>query len=89
MQRTGDRQAQVGYSVAGRLGGRMTLCAVCTVHKEMRSVDFLVEPQNQGRQFISGFDKTTGTISPDLASKLMATVSSSLALKPVVSSFLV
>jgi hypothetical protein len=101
MQRTGDRQAQVGYSVAGRLGGRMTLCAVCTVHKEMRSVDFLVEPQNQGRQFISGFDKTTGmvcrwfgfkttgTISPDLASKLMATVSSSLASKPVVSSFLV
>jgi hypothetical protein len=28
---------QVGYSVAGRLGGRITLCAVCTVHEETRS----------------------------------------------------
>jgi hypothetical protein len=31
------------------------LCAVCTVHVETRSVSFLVEPQNQGRQFISGW----------------------------------
>jgi hypothetical protein len=46
--------AQVGYSVAGRSGGRVTLCAVCTVHKETRSLSFLVEPQNQGRRFISG-----------------------------------
>jgi hypothetical protein len=28
-------------------------CAVCTVHVEMRSVGFLVEPQNQGRRFVS------------------------------------
>jgi hypothetical protein len=29
-------------------------CAVCTVHVEMRSAGFLVGPQNQGRQFVSG-----------------------------------
>jgi hypothetical protein len=28
----------------------MTLCVICTVHKEMRSASFLVEPQNQGRR---------------------------------------
>jgi hypothetical protein len=37
-----DGQAQVGYMVTGRSGGWVTLCAVCTVHKEMRSVGFLV-----------------------------------------------
>jgi hypothetical protein len=30
------------------------LCVVCTVHKQMRSEGLLVEPQNQGRQFVSG-----------------------------------
>jgi hypothetical protein len=40
--------AQVGYSVAGRLRGRVAPCAVCTWHVETRSADFLVEPQNQG-----------------------------------------
>jgi hypothetical protein len=45
---------QVGYSVAGRSRGRVVLCAVCTVHMQTRSVGFLVEPQNQGRQFVSG-----------------------------------
>jgi hypothetical protein len=30
------------------------LCAVYTVHKETRSAGFLLEPQNQGRCFISG-----------------------------------
>jgi hypothetical protein len=29
-------------------------CAVCTVHVETRSAGFLVEPQNQGRWFVSG-----------------------------------
>jgi hypothetical protein len=38
--------AQVGYSVARRSGGQVTLCAVYTMHKETRSADFLVEPQN-------------------------------------------
>jgi hypothetical protein len=28
----------------------VTLCAVCTMHKEIRSACFLVWPQNQGRQ---------------------------------------
>jgi hypothetical protein len=46
--------AQVGYSVAKRPRGRVAPCAVCTVHVEMRSTSFLVEPQNQGRQFVSG-----------------------------------
>jgi hypothetical protein len=35
---------QVGYSVAGRLRGRVAPCAVCIMHVEMRSADFLVEP---------------------------------------------
>jgi hypothetical protein len=46
--------AQVGYSVAGRSTGRVAPCAVCTWHVETRSAGFLVEPQNQGRRFVSG-----------------------------------
>jgi hypothetical protein len=62
VQRTGDDQAQIRYSVAGRLGGRVTMCAVCAVHKETRSVSFLVEPQNQGRWF-RGLGLKTGSSS--------------------------
>jgi hypothetical protein len=51
VQRTGDGQAQVRYSVAGRSGGRVMPFAVCTVHEETMSVGFLVEPQNQGQRF--------------------------------------
>jgi hypothetical protein len=46
-----------GWSRTGRvlgvqtIEGRVTLCVVCTVHKEMRSAGFLVEPPNQGRRF--------------------------------------
>jgi hypothetical protein len=54
VRRTRDGQAQVGYSVAGRSRGRMTLYAVCTVYEETRSTYFLIEPQNQGRRFING-----------------------------------
>jgi hypothetical protein len=36
--------AHVGYSVIGRLRGRVAPCAVCIVHVEMRSAGFLVEP---------------------------------------------
>jgi hypothetical protein len=43
MQRIGDGQAQIRYSVAGRSGGRVMPCAICTVHMEMRSAGFLVE----------------------------------------------
>jgi hypothetical protein len=46
--------AQVRYSVARRSRGRVAPCAVCTVHVETRSAGFLVEPQNQGRWFVSG-----------------------------------
>jgi alpha-D-ribose 1-methylphosphonate 5-triphosphate synthase subunit PhnG len=48
VQRTGDGQTQVGYSVVGRSRDRVTLCAVCTVHKETASAYFLICPQNQG-----------------------------------------
>jgi hypothetical protein len=34
-------------------GGRVAPCAVCIVHMETRSTGFLVEPQNQGRRFVS------------------------------------
>jgi hypothetical protein len=44
---------QVRYSMAGRSRGRVASCAVCTRHVETRSAGFLVEPQNQGRQFVS------------------------------------
>jgi hypothetical protein len=52
--RIGDGQAQVGYSMTKRSRGRVTLCAVCIMHKEIRSACFLVDLQNQGRWFISG-----------------------------------
>jgi hypothetical protein len=48
----------------------VTLCAICTVHVEMRSVDFLVEPQNQGRRFVGGLaSKPPGQFVSGLASK--------------------
>jgi hypothetical protein len=38
-----DDQAQAGYSVAGRLGGWVTLCAIHIIHvEEMRSAGFSV-----------------------------------------------
>jgi hypothetical protein len=64
--------AQVGYSVARQLGGQVTLCAICTVHEEMRSVSFLVEPKNKCQWFASG-----------LGSKPLARFVSGLASKPV------
>jgi hypothetical protein len=33
VQRTEDGQAQVGYAVTGRSGGRVMSCAVYTVHE--------------------------------------------------------
>jgi hypothetical protein len=75
--------AQVRYSVAGQSRGRVTLCTVCTVHVETRSAGFLVEPQNQGRRFISGLaSKPLGRFF-GLASKPVVTVSLNLASKPV------
>jgi hypothetical protein len=40
---------QVGHSVAGRLGGQVTLYVIYIVHVETMSAGFLVEPQNQRR----------------------------------------
>jgi hypothetical protein len=52
---------------------------------EARSAGFLVEPQNQGRRFVSGLDsKPAVTIFSSLASKLVTMVSPGLASKPVV-----
>jgi hypothetical protein len=76
--------AHVGYSVVGRSGGRVTSCAVYTVHVKTRSADFLVEPQNQGRWFVSGLaSKPVLTVFSGLASKPVGMVSPSLTSKPV------
>jgi hypothetical protein len=57
--------AQVGYSVVGRSRGQVSPCVVYTVHMETRSTGFLVEPQNQGRWFISDLaSKPLGRFSP-------------------------
>jgi hypothetical protein len=68
--------------------GRMAPCAVCTWHVETRSAGFLVEPQNQGRRFVSGLaSKPVATIFAGLASKSVAMVSSGLASKPAATVF--
>jgi hypothetical protein len=57
--------AQIRYSVAERLRGRVAPYAVYTVHVETMSVSFLVEPQNQGRRFVSSLaSKPLGRFSP-------------------------
>jgi hypothetical protein len=62
--------AQVGKSVAGRSRCRVTPCVVFTVHVEARSASFLVEPQNQGQQFVSGLvSKPLGWFVSGLTSK--------------------
>jgi hypothetical protein len=58
---------QVGYSVARRSGGRVMPCVVCTMHMQMRSTGFLIEPQNQARWFVSGLaSKPLGRFPPIL-----------------------
>jgi hypothetical protein len=42
VQRTGDGEAHVVYSVVGRSRGRVMLCVVYIVHEETRSASFLV-----------------------------------------------
>jgi hypothetical protein len=53
--------AQVGYSVDGRLRGRVAPCAVCTWYVETRSAGFLVKPQNQGGGGFPGLGLKTGS----------------------------
>jgi hypothetical protein len=68
--------AQVEYSVAGRLRGRVAPCAVCTWHVETRSVSFLVEPQNQGGGGFPGLGLKIGSYRfVDLGLKITVTVS--------------
>jgi hypothetical protein len=68
--------AQVGYSVAERLRGRVALCAVCTWHVETRSASFLVEPQNQGGGGFPGLGLKTGSFGLVIwGLKITATVS--------------
>jgi hypothetical protein len=70
VRRTGDGQAQVGYSVTEQSGGGVTLCAVYTVHDETSSAGFMVEPQNQVRRFVSGLaSKQLGRFVSGLTSK--------------------
>jgi hypothetical protein len=55
VQRIGDDQAQVVYSVVRRSGGWVMPCAIHIIHvEETRSAGFLVWPQNQWRWFVSG-----------------------------------
>jgi hypothetical protein len=75
VQRMGDGQTQVGYSVVERSGGRVMPCAVYTVHEETRSAGFLVEPQNQGRR-VSWFGPQNQQLwFADLAHKITTAVS--------------
>jgi hypothetical protein len=70
VQRTGDGQAQVGYSVAERSGGLVTPCVVYIVHMETKSTRFLVDPQKQDRRFVSGLtSKPLGRFESSLTSK--------------------
>jgi hypothetical protein len=74
---------QVGYSVTSRSRDRVAPCVVCIVHVKTWNADFFVEPQNQGRSFLSGLvSKPVTTVFSCLASKPMATVFSDLASKP-------
>jgi hypothetical protein len=45
VQRIEDGQAWVGYLVAGQSRGRVTLCVVCTMHKEITRAGFFVQPE--------------------------------------------
>jgi hypothetical protein len=84
VRRTEDGQASIGYSVAGRSRGRVTLCVVYTVYMETRSVGFLVEAQNQGRWFLSGLaSKPLERFESGLASKSLERFDSGLASKPL------
>jgi hypothetical protein len=69
VQGIGDGQTQVGYSVAGRSRGWLMLCAVCTMHEDTRSTNFLVWPQNQWQQFLLVWPQNGGFMFPGLGLK--------------------
>jgi hypothetical protein len=60
VQRTGDSQELVGYSMVGRSRCQVMLCVVCTVHKDMRSVSFLFGLKTKGDGFSRFGLKTSG-----------------------------
>jgi hypothetical protein len=62
VQRIGDGQAQVGYSMAERSRGQVTLCVICTVQRR------------QEHKFLGLASKLRLTVSPGLTSKPVATV---------------
>jgi hypothetical protein len=72
-----------GWSSIGRVlddrtmggGGWVTPCVVCIVHKEMRNVCFLVEPQNQGRRVSQFGHQNRHLWFGDLGIKITVTVS--------------
>jgi hypothetical protein len=45
-RRWSDTGRVLGGQTIGRLGGRVMLCMVCTMHMDIKSAGFLVEPQN-------------------------------------------
>jgi hypothetical protein len=69
VQRTGDGQAQVEYSVAERSRGQVTLCMVCTVHKETRSVSVWFGLKIKVNGFLGFVLKTDGFGFPGLGLK--------------------
>jgi hypothetical protein len=50
-------------------------CVICIVHKKMRSTDFLVEPQNQGRRVSQFGPQNRQVWFGDLGLKITMTVS--------------
>jgi hypothetical protein len=91
------RNDRTGRVLDDRMIGRsVILCAVCTVHVETRNAGFLIEPQNQGRRFISGLaskplrrfvsgltSKPLGRFVSGLVSKSVVMIFSGLASKPM------
>jgi hypothetical protein len=60
--------------MAGRSRGRVMLCAVCTVHKEMMSAGFLVEPQNEGQRVSRFWPQNQLLRFGDLAHKITVSI---------------
>jgi hypothetical protein len=81
VRRTGDSQAHVGYSVAGWSGGRVTPCAVCTMHVESEFLGWASKPRSTIYKWFGL--KTTRTILSGLASKPVAIISPGLVSKLV------
>jgi hypothetical protein len=60
VQRTGDGQTQVGYSVLERSRGRVTMCAVCTVHVETGRYGLVIWASKSPRRFFVWALKPSG-----------------------------